>query len=476
MPMETARVLIADDDEGIRFVLEDLLTRLGHTCVCVGNGSEALQTLQKEHFDLALLDICMDGMDGLEVLRSIHGDQPELIVVVVTAHGSPDQALEAIRGGAYDYFTKPFEVPELRITIQRALEKKLMMAQIRELESRIEKQGIFHEIIGESDAMRQVFSLMERVLDNDVPILITGESGTGKERVAEAIHNKGPRAQGPLVKINCAAIPEALLESELFGHEKGSFTGAIQAHAGKFEQANNGTLFLDEIGEMPLSLQAKILRAVQEREVQRVGGKAPIPVDVRLVTATNRNLPAEVAAHRFREDLYFRINVIAIELPPLRERLTDIPLLVNYFIKQYAQRLGKQVKGISQEVMDCFVEYAWPGNIRELENVIQRALIMASSEQIEKSDIPLLLTQEKPLVVPSLPPVPETRKRLVSDKSETVDLSISLPERVDMEVERIERLWIAEALRVYSTRREAARHLGISPRNLDYKIQRYNLS
>ncbi|HBF35517.1 TPA: hypothetical protein DDW35_13220, partial [Candidatus Sumerlaeota bacterium] len=226
MANEAAHVLIADDDDGIRFVLEDLLTRLGHGFVSVADGFDALQTLQEQHFDLALLDIRMDGMDGLEVLRNIRKTNPELIVVIITAHGTPDQAMEAIREGAYDYFTKPFEVPELRITIQRALEKKLMMDQIRELESRIENQRIFHEIIGESDAMRQVFSLMERVLDNDVPILITGESGTGKERVAEAIHTKGPRANGPLVKINCAAIPEALLESELFGHEKGSFTGA----------------------------------------------------------------------------------------------------------------------------------------------------------------------------------------------------------------------------------------------------------
>jgi DNA-binding NtrC family response regulator len=475
MANEAAHVLIADDDDGIRFVLEDLLTRLGHGFVSVADGFDALQTLQEQHFDLALLDIRMDGMDGLEVLRNIRKTNPELIVVIITAHGTPDQAMEAIREGAYDYFTKPFEVPELRITIQRALEKKLMMDQIRELESRIENQRIFHEIIGESDAMRQVFSLMERVLDNDVPILITGESGTGKERVAEAIHTKGPRANGPLVKINCAAIPEALLESELFGHEKGSFTGATQAHAGKFEQANNGTLFLDEIGEMPIGLQAKILRAVQEREVQRVGGKAPVPVNVRLVTATNRNLAEEVAARRFREDLYFRINVIAIELPPLRERLTDIPLLVDYFIKQYALRLGKDITGVSQQVMDCFVEYAWPGNIRELENVIQRALIMASGHRIETQDLPPLLIA--PPAVPQPTPQALPRKVVgVSVDDDTVDLSIPLPARVDMEVERIEKLWITEALRVHPTRREAARRLGISPRNLDYKIQRYQLS
>jgi DNA-binding NtrC family response regulator len=352
----TAHILVADDDDGIRFVLEDLLLKLGYRVTCADEGGKALELVDRERFDLIILDLKMPDMNGMDVLRRVHRDHPDLLVLVITAYGSPELAMEAIREGAYDYFTKPFEVQDLRITVQRALEKKLLMTQIRELESRISGQPSFHEIIGVSDPMQRVFAMVRRVIDNDVPILVTGESGTGKEVIAEAIHTRGPRQNGPLVKINCAAIPEALLESELFGHERGSFTGAVQTHTGKFEQAHEGTLFLDEIGDMSLALQAKILRAVQEREVQRVGGKAPIPVNVRLITATNKNLAEEVAQKRFREDLYFRINVITIELPPLRERLADIPLLADFFIRQYGPRLGKTVEGLSQEVMDAFLE------------------------------------------------------------------------------------------------------------------------
>jgi DNA-binding NtrC family response regulator len=462
---ETAtHILVADDDEGIRFVLEELLLKLGYRVTCADQGEKALELISREHFDLVILDLKMPRVDGLSVLRRVRQDHPDLLVLVITAYGSPELAMEAIREGAYDYFTKPFEVQDLRITIQRALEKKHLIAQIRDLQSRISGLPVFHEIIGVSDPMQKVFAMMRRVIDNDVPILVAGESGTGKEIVAEAIHARGPRQNGPMTKVNCAAIPEPLLESELFGHERGSFTGAIQTHTGKFEQAHGGTLFLDEIGDMPLALQAKILRAVQEHEVQRVGGKSPIPVNVRLITATNKNLAEEVAAKRFREDLYFRINVITIELPPLRERLADIPLLADYFIRQHGPRLGKMVEGISQEVLDLFLEYPWPGNIREMENVIQRALIMTTASRIQVADLPPhFLTAERH------PP-------LSAQSVENVDLTIPMPDQVDRVVEATERLWISKALRQSQNRREAAHRLGISPRSLDYKIQRYGLS
>ncbi|MFW6303106.1 MAG: sigma-54 interaction domain-containing protein, partial [Candidatus Sumerlaeota bacterium] len=312
-------------------------------------------------------------------------------------------------------------------------------------------------------AMESVFDIMERVIDNDVPVLIMGESGTGKELVADAIHSRGPRKDNPIIKVNCAAIPEQLLESELFGHEKGSFTGATESRAGRFEQAQGGTLFLDEIGDMPVSLQAKILRAIQEGEVQRVGGKAPVPVDVRLLTATNRNLAEEVAARRFREDLYFRINVIAIELPPLRQRLTDIPLLVDHFIKVHNARLGKSVEGVGKEVMDLFLDYPWPGNIREMENVIQRALIMATEKKVRPKDLPLNISPEGKGYEHAALNAPH------------VDFSRTMPQEVEKAVEETEKAMIHHALQKCHGRQETADLLGISRKSLHNKMLKYNI-
>jgi len=463
MSLTPLQVLIADDEEGMRFVLTELIGNLGYHVSEADDGLKALKELRNRRFDLAILDINMPGMSGMDVLREARGIDPDLIVLVITAYGTPELALEAMREGAYDYFTKPFEVQELRITIQRALEKKLLLNQVRDLEARVSGQAHFHEIIGVSDAMAKVFSVMQRVIGNDVPVLITGESGTGKELVSEAIHSRGPRARGPMVKVNCAAIPESLLESELFGHEKGAFTGAVGAHQGRFEQAHGGTLFLDEIGEMPLSLQAKILRAVQEGEIQRVGGASAVRIDARLVTATNKNLAQEVAARRFREDLYFRINVISIELPPLRQRLADLPLLVDTFIREYNRRLGKNVRGVDQKVMDRFLEHPWPGNIRELENVIQRALIMASGAMIRIEDLP-------PSLCGAVQPAPSADRG-----DDRVDLSVPMPRHVENAVEATERRLIAEALRRSHGRQEAADALGISRKSLHNKMQKYGM-
>jgi len=457
------KILVADDEESMRFVLRELIERLGYDVVEACDGQQALDELNQQRFGLAILDINMPKVGGLDVLREARKIDPDLISLVVTAYGTHDLAMDAIRSGAYDYFTKPFEVEELRTTIQRALEKKQLLNQISELEEQVARREAFREIIGSCEAMKIVFNMMERVIDNDVPVLIMGESGTGKELVADAIHNRGPRKDKPIIKVNCAAIPEQLLESELFGHEKGSFTGATESRAGRFEQAQDGTLFLDEIGDMPLSLQAKILRAIQEGEVQRVGGKAPIPVDVRLLTATNRNLAEEVAAKRFREDLYFRINVIAIVMPPLRNRLTDIPLLVNHFIQIHNAHLGKSVSGVSQEVMDLFLDYAWPGNIREMENVIQRALIMATGIEIQPPDLP-----------PNISPQGHGPAQVMFN-SATVDFSLSMPEQVERLAEQTETLMIQRALQKAQSRQETADLLGISRKSLHNKMQKYGI-
>jgi DNA-binding NtrC family response regulator len=457
-------VLIADDEEGLRFVLRGLIEGLGYKVAEVADAARALAALRAQSFDLAILDIKMPELSGIEVLREALKIRPNLIALMITAFGSTELSLEALKAGAYDYFTKPFELQELRVTIQRALEKKHMLDQIATLESQVAaSQRSFPEIIGVCDPMQEVFSLMRRIIDTDVPVLVTGESGTGKELVARALHYGGARQSGPMVKVNCAAIPEQLLESELFGHEKGAFTGATYAHPGKFEQAQGGTLFLDEIGEMPLQLQAKILRALQEHEVERVGGKGPLKVDVRVITATNKNLAEEVAARRFREDLYFRINVIPIELPPLRQRLTDIPLLVDHFMRTYNERMGKRIQGVTPRVMDLLLQYGWPGNIRELENVVQRALIMALTQQIQPNDLPPhLLTRRQPASAP-----------VAFDRR--VDLDTPMAVQIERMAEAMEQRLISEALRACRSRQEAADRLGISRKSLHNKMIRYGM-
>ncbi len=464
MSDQTFHVLVADDEEGLRFVLGELLANLGYQMTEAEDGEQALEIIRTRKLDLAILDINMPKIDGMDVLKEARALHPDLIVLVVTAYGSTEMAMRAIQLGAYDYFTKPFDVHDLRTTIQRALEKKQLLDQIHVLETKVSGQPQFREIIGSSDAIQEIFDMMQRVVDNDVPVLITGESGTGKGLVLKAIHDRGSRKNGPLVRVNCAAIPEALLESELFGHEKGSFTGATASHSGKFEQAHGGTLFLDEIGDMPLTLQAKILVAVQESEIQRVGGKEPIQVNVRLITATNRNLAEEVAAKRFREDLYFRINVITIEMPPLRERLSDIPLLVDYFIKIYNERLKKKIQGLSQEVMDTFLNFPWPGNIRELENIIQRSLIMAAGPNINKGDLPPnMLSPAADAPGPARPTAPGKP-------------GMTMPEKVEEVIETTERSMIAETLSQCRGRQEAAQRLGISRKSLHNKMQKYGIT
>ncbi|MBN1867794.1 sigma-54-dependent Fis family transcriptional regulator [Candidatus Sumerlaeota bacterium] len=458
------KALIADDEENIRFVLKSLVQDLGFQIVEAADGAQALDALRSQHFDLAVLDIKMPEADGITVLHEAREIDPTLVVVIVTAFGTDEQAMEAIREGAYDYFVKPFEIEDVRITIRRAMEKKRLTDRIRDLEAQVSRQRTFHEIVGSSQVMQDVFEMMQRVVDNDVPVLIAGESGTGKELVARAIHARGPRRDNPMVRLNCAAIPESLLESELFGHERGSFTGAVSARPGKFELASGGTLFLDEIGDMPLALQAKILRAVQEREIQRVGGRFPISIDARLITASNRDLAEEVAAKRFREDLYFRINVIAIELPPLRKRVSDIPLLLDFFIDQHSRRLGKPIRGLSREALDLFLQYEWPGNVRELENALQRAIVMARGPRIEIADLPSVMIGGEP-----------ARDEASSARTLDLDPSLPMPEQVERVVEVAERRLIAEVLEQTTGRQEAADRLGISRKSLHNKMLKYGM-
>ncbi|MCD6320558.1 MAG: sigma-54-dependent Fis family transcriptional regulator, partial [Candidatus Desulfofervidaceae bacterium] len=329
------RLLIIEDDSTMRFALSELLSQRGYEIVEAADAEAGLKVVQKEEIDLAIVDIKLPGMNGLEAISLIQEKDASLPVIIITAYGDKKKALEALKKGAYDYFTKPFKMEEIEIVIKRALEKRRLEKEIRTLRQQIEVGQEFREIIGQSEAMKKLFNLVKKVLDTDVTVLISGESGTGKELVASVLHHHSPRKDKPFIKINCAAIPETLLESELFGYEKGAFTGAISSKPGKFELAHEGTIFLDEIGEMPLSIQAKILRVLQEKEFERVGGTKTIKVDVRIIASTNRDLWEAVQRKTFREDLYFRLNVINIHLPPLRERKEDIPLLIEHFIRKY---------------------------------------------------------------------------------------------------------------------------------------------
>ena len=461
------RILIADDEENIRLVLRESLRREGHEVVEACDGQEAIEAARRESFALAILDIKMPRVDGLVALGRIRQIDPGLPVVMITAHGGRKTALEAVRLGAYDYFEKPFEMQELRVVVKRALERRALQLQIEALAEQLRSQRAFEHIVAQSPAMREVIDLVERVMVTDATALISGESGTGKELIAEAIHSNGPRTAHPLLKINCAAIPESLLESELFGHEKGSFTGAVQAKPGKFEVANKGTIFLDEIGEMPLALQVKILRVLQEREIERVGSTRPISVDVRIIAATNKNLVREVEAGRFREDLFFRLNVVPIHLPPLRQRREDIPLLLEHFLRVFNAKLNKQVQGFSPEAMDRLQDYSWPGNIREMENIVQRALILAPGPVLGPETLPPEIREGGAAIRLAAP----AELGIAPD-----DFSVPMAAKIEQVADRLEALLIRSALKKTGGRRqETADLLGISRKSLHNKMLRYDL-
>jgi DNA-binding NtrC family response regulator len=459
--LQQYRILIADDEDVIRFVLHEALQKEGYEIEEAAHGEEAVLKVRNTSFDLVILDIKMPRMDGIEALKEIQKIDPGMPVVMITAYGNSKIAMQAVREGAYDYFNKPFDVNEIRIVIKRALERHRLQNQIERLETQLLQEYRFDRIIGTSPKIQEVFALINKVTTNDVTVLIGGESGTGKELVAQAIHYHSYRSKKPFVKVSCVAIPETLLESEMFGHERGAFTGAHQTKLGKFELAQAGTLFLDEIGDMPLSLQVKLLRVIQERELERIGGTKTIKMDIRLIASTNRNLAEAVKAQTFREDLYFRINVLPIYLPPLRERVDDIPLLVQHFIKYYNQKIGKNVKKVSDEVMKIFMDYPWPGNVRELENVIQRAIILSTGDAITPDILPPNLH-----VVPLIPELSHI----------TEDFSLPMLERIQIITDKIEERMIRAALVKANLRRqETADLLGISRKSLHNKMQKHDL-
>ncbi len=384
----SGQILVVDDDLEMRALVKDVLEEEGHQVTTAESGRDALQRLSEGEYAVVLTDLRMQGMQGLELLSSIKEAYPDINVILMTAFGSVETAIEAMKQGAYDYLIKPVKNDELIRVTARAVREVRLRREVQRLRREVLKEYSFHQILGKSKPMQVVFDLIRRVSDSPTNVLITGESGTGKELVAKALHYNSDRRDAPFVPVNCAAIPEALLESELFGHMKGSFTDAKADKRGLFEEAHGGTLFLDEISEMPFMLQAKLLRAIQEREIRRVGATRPLSVDVRIIAATNLNLVDEVKSKRFREDLYYRLNVIEIRLPPLRDRKEDIPLLVEAFFRRCRESGRKAVTGLTESALALLIDYPWPGNVRELENVVERAVTLARDVQIGPEDLP----------------------------------------------------------------------------------------
>jgi two-component system response regulator PilR (NtrC family) len=453
---DSVRVLVVDDERSMREFLEIFFRREGHEVVTVGDVDSALVAIENDDFDIVISDIQMPARSGLELLREARVLSPETVFVMITAYASTETAIEAMREGAYDYITKPFKVEEIRITVQKALEKKLLRTENQRLKTELRSQKRERSMIGNSTAIQRVFDLVDQVAETKTNVLICGESGTGKELVARAIHDRSQRCDAPFVAINCGAIPENLLESELFGHVKGAFTGAVQNKAGLFDAASRGTLFLDEIGELTPALQVKLLRALQEKRIRRVGGTRDEPVDVRILAATNQNLEEGVAAGRFREDLYYRLNVIQVTLPPLRERVDDIPLLVMHFVEKYTRELGREVTSVSDAALQRLADYAFPGNVRELENVIERAVALTRGETIGVDALP-------PNVLRPTPAAPVSRIT-----REGVDL--------DGLMASYEKGLLSEALeKSGGVKKRAAALLGISFRSFRYRLEKLRL-
>ncbi|HET6922623.1 MAG TPA: sigma-54 dependent transcriptional regulator [Anaeromyxobacteraceae bacterium] len=461
-----AHVLIVDDELNIRRVLAAMLKRDGYEVTAAADGEQALAVLARAPVQVVVTDLVMPRLDGLSLLRRVAADYPDVPVIVITAHGTVDSAVAALKAGAFDFITKPFEQDELKKVIAKA-------ARAHEIERQnVHAPGAEAEkppLVGQSPAMRQVYEVIGKVADSPSTVLVSGESGTGKELVAQALHRGSQRRDKPLIKVNCAAIPKDLVESELFGYEKGAFTGAVGSKPGRFELADGGTLFLDEIGEIPLEMQVKLLRALQESEFERVGGIKTIRVDVRLITATNRDLKALVAEGRFREDLYYRLNVVPMALPPLRDRKEDIPLLVQHFIEKYDRRLGKKVERVDDEAMQVLLRYPWPGNIRELENLVERSVLFADGPVIAAVHLPDSLREKAPG-----PPVPIAAVGPLG--AIAAPSGASMKEIVRQAQAELERELIARALeetRGNVTR--AAKRLQISRKSLQIKMKELGL-
>ena len=455
---EGAKVLVADDDRSMSFFLTELLLSEGHKVLQAFDGLECLELIKKEEPDVVLLDVRMPGLDGLEVLKKAKETGSKAQFIVITAFDSKEIGVEAIRMGAFDYFPKPLDKDEVRIVVKRAAWVKALEEENIALKAQRESRIRFGGLIGKSKVMRALYDQMEMLLDVPVTVLITGESGTGKELAAEALHYLGPRRDKPFVKINCVAIPDSLLESELFGHEKGAFTGAVERKLGKLERANGGSVLLDEIGDMGLAVQAKLLRFLQEHTVERLGGSGSIPVDVRVMASTNCDLRERVREGKFREDLYYRLNVVNLRLPPLRERPEDIPFLVEHFLEKFGKAFGKKGMKVSEDTMEILLQYQWPGNVRELENAIQRAVVMCRGKLISPELLPEYIRSAQE---------PEWRIHKGARK-ETLDLTSRL--------EEAEKKLIIEALRRTGGRRqEAARLLNVTRQTLHNKLLKYGL-
>jgi DNA-binding NtrC family response regulator len=451
-----ARLLVVDDEEPQRVMLTNILGRAGFDVVTAADGGEALARLKESRFDLMLTDQRMPSMDGLELLERVRRTRQELPIILMTAYGTVSTAVEAMKRGASDYLTKPFERDELLVVVEKAIRHRRLEDEVVSLRGALRERYRLDNLIGGAPSMQAVFALIERVSVTDVPVLITGDSGTGKELVARAVHQNSGRANGPFVALNCAAVPETLLESEFFGHERGAFTGATRAHEGRFEQANGGTLFLDEIGAMRVDLQAKLLRAIQEGEVQRIGSTSTRKVDVRILAASCEDLEQSIRNRTFREDLYYRLNVVPIVLPPLRDRVEDLPMLVDHFVSRAAKKFGREGISVAPEVLDRLQQHTWPGNVRELENCIERMVVLTRSDRLTSDDVPPGVGIPDEVVFGNL------------DGFELPAGGIRLPE--------LEKHLIQQALR--RTRghlRPAARLLGISYKTLQYRLRKHDL-
>jgi two-component system, NtrC family, response regulator HydG len=448
----TRDILIADDDDAHRIMLTTLLSGWGYRTFEADDGSTAIEMVKKRPFDLILMDIRMVKISGLEALSTIKGINPSIPVIIITAYSSVETAIEAMKKGAYEYLTKPLDFEEMRMKMEQAMDHSRLRQENRLLKEIIGERFDTRNIIGKSPVMVRLLETTSKAASSDATVLITGESGAGKEVIAGAIHFNSSRKDSPFIKLNCAAISEGLLESELFGHEKGAFTGAIRRREGRFQQAHRGTLFLDEISEMSMAMQAKLLRVIQEKELTRVGGEDVLNVDVRLIAATNRDLLSEVQKGNFREDLYYRLNVITLRVPPLRQRREDIPLLAEHFLKLFSEKNAKDIRGFTPQAMDRIIRYNWPGNIRELMNTIESAVVLSSSEYLTEDILPFI-PEELPEV------------------AQPADVAADLP------LGEVERSTILRTLEVSGgNKSEASRKLGITRATLHKKLKKYGVT